>query len=46
MLTDVANVAAIGVKTKMSRYLENAVNFAILITLEQNALFAVYLSQR
>ncbi|MDI7241734.1 hypothetical protein QML68_19285 [Providencia huaxiensis] len=43
MLTMLANITAISGKYKMSYYYEKMAAFVILVTLKQNALFAIYL---
>lgn len=42
MLTMLANITAISEKHKMSHYYEKMAAFVILVTLKQNALFAIY----
>ncbi|MDH2377348.1 MULTISPECIES: hypothetical protein [Providencia] len=42
MLTILANITAIVEKYKMSHYYEKIAAFVILVTLKQNALFAIY----
>lgn len=42
MLTMLANITAIVEKYKMSHYYEKMAAFVILVTLKQNALFAIY----